>query len=98
MEFVVCTFKDENTGRLLAIVPDIPDCITQGDSYDEIYEDIEDVAELCLEDEALPSANSLEYFTADVLDTLSIPHDAAKKILLVQEEEDEHSYSAELVL
>ena len=97
MKYVVFIFKDEY-GEFVANAPDIPECIVRRDSLDELHEVIVDAAELCLEDEALPIANTNDYFTEDILNGLSIPLSYSKHTLNVTEEDDDQSYEAELIL
>lgn len=98
MEYSVFIFKNENVGEFMAIAPDIPECIAQRDSLGELHEVIQDLAELCLEDEELPVANSIDYFTDDMLNTLFIPLTSSKKILKITKEDDDLSYDAELLV
>ena len=98
MKYVVFIFQDEY-GEFVANAPDIPECIARRDNLDELHEVIVDVAELCLEDEDLPIANTNDHFAEDVLDGLSIPLSCSKHTLNVTEDDDDDkSYEVELIL
>ena len=94
---MVFIYKDEY-GEFVAHAPDIPECILRREYLDELHEDITDAAELCLEDDILPTANTNNHFTEDVLNRLSIPLSCSKHTLNVTEEDDDQSYEVELIL
>lgn len=95
MEYIVFVYKNESGEGLVAVAPDVEDSIAYGNTFEEIAEAIEDIVELTLEDEELPPANSLEYFTDEVLHELSIPLSSSRCILTVIEE-DTLSYEVKL--
>lgn len=97
MEYIVFIYTDED-GEFVAIAPDIPECIIRRDSLDWLHEEIIDAAELCLEDESLPIANTSDYFTENILNELLIPLSCTQHTLDVTEEEDDQSYEVELIL
>ncbi|MDO8554940.1 MAG: type II toxin-antitoxin system HicB family antitoxin [Candidatus Micrarchaeota archaeon] len=48
--FTVLIEKDED-GMYVAEVPDLKGCYTQGETFQEVMENIKEVIELCLEDQ-----------------------------------------------
>jgi predicted RNase H-like HicB family nuclease len=50
MEFLVVLEKDDETGDIVADVPQIPGCHTSGRTKDEAMRNIREAIELCLED------------------------------------------------
>lgn len=48
--FIVLIEKDEN-GTYVAEVPDLKGCYTQGDTVEEVMENIKEVIEMCLEEQ-----------------------------------------------
>ncbi|WP_304546149.1 type II toxin-antitoxin system HicB family antitoxin [Sulfurimonas microaerophilic] len=93
MKYVAFVFQDED--EFTAVVPDISGCIASDDTEEEACEAILDAVELCLEDEKLPTANTLEYFTDEVLNKLGLPLNASRYVVDV-EDEGENSYSAKI--
>ncbi len=47
-EFSVVILEDES-GGYIAVVPELPGCHTQGDSFDEVIENVREAVELYLE-------------------------------------------------
>ncbi len=93
LKYVAFVFQDED--EFTAVVPDISGCIASDDTEEEACEAILDAVELCLEDEKLPTANTLEYFTDEVLNKLGLPLNASRYVVDV-EDEGENSYSAKI--
>ena len=54
--------KDAETGLFVGIVPDIPGAHTQGETLDELYKNLKEVIELCLEEMDQDEINSLPQF------------------------------------
>lgn len=95
MKYLAFIYKNEIDNDYKAVVPDLTGCVAYGDDIEEAEEMIQEATELWLEDEELPFANPLEYFTDDVLTKLEIPLDASKRVLDVQEE-DLKSYTVNI--
>jgi predicted RNase H-like HicB family nuclease len=54
--------KDAETGLFVGIVPDIPGAHTQGETLDELYKNLKEVIELCLEEMSQDDIESLPQF------------------------------------
>jgi predicted RNase H-like HicB family nuclease len=54
--------KDGETGFFVGIVPDIPGAHTQAETLDELYKNLKEVIELCLEEMSQDEINSLPHF------------------------------------
>jgi len=54
--------KDAETGYFVGIVPDIPGAHTQAETLDELYKNLKEVIELCLEEMDQDEINSLPQF------------------------------------
>ncbi len=59
-KFTVIIEKDEE-GYLIADVPELEGCHTQGKSLDEVMKNIREVIELCLEEQGKDLGHSLEF-------------------------------------
>jgi len=95
MEYIAFIFKAGED--YVGIVPDVSDNVAYGDDFDEVCEALEDFIELSLEDEDLPNANKIEYFTQEVLQNYAIPLDCKHYIVNVQND-GEKSYEVSLIL
>jgi predicted RNase H-like HicB family nuclease len=54
--------KDPETGMYVGIVPSIPGAHTQGKTLDELYKNLKEVLELCLEEMDPESLNEIPEF------------------------------------
>jgi antitoxin HicB len=71
-------FEEQSVGGYTAIVPSLPGCISEGDSFEEAKKNIEDAIKLYLEDmqadgEEIPNGDS-NSFVASVEVDLNQPH------------------------
>ncbi len=49
-QFTARIEKDKETGLYIGMIPDLPGAHTQGETLDELYINLRDVAELCLQE------------------------------------------------
>lgn len=54
--------KDPETGLYVAVVPGIPGAHTQAETLDELYKNLKEVVELCLEEMDVDSKEHLPEF------------------------------------
>ncbi len=54
--------RDVETGLYLGIVPNLPGAHTQGATLDELYQNLKEVVELCLEELTEDELNNLPEF------------------------------------
>ena len=54
--------KDPETGLYIAVVPGIPGAHTQAETLDELYKNLKEVVELCLEEMDTESKEQLPEF------------------------------------
>ncbi|KAF5414688.1 MAG: hypothetical protein C5S48_08125 [Candidatus Methanogaster sp.] len=54
--------KDPETGLYVAVVPGIPGAHTQAETLDELYKNLKEVVELCLEEMDIDSKEQLPEF------------------------------------
>jgi predicted RNase H-like HicB family nuclease len=54
--------KDPETGLYVAVVPGIPGAHTQAENLDELYKNLKEVVELCLEEMDIDSKEHLPEF------------------------------------
>jgi len=71
-------FEEQSVGGYTAIVPSLPGCISEGDTFEEAKTNIEDAIKLYLEDmqadgEEIPNGDS-NSFVASVEVDLNQPH------------------------
>jgi len=50
LNFTVLIEEDKDAGGYVATVPSLRGCFTQGETLDELMENVKEVIELCLED------------------------------------------------
>jgi predicted RNase H-like HicB family nuclease len=54
--------KDSETGYYVGIVPDIPGAHTQAETLDELYKNLKEVIELCIEEMSPEDRKALPQF------------------------------------
>jgi len=87
MKYIAFLYPDEEEKEAyIAVVPDLPGCISEGDNFEQACEMIQEAAELWLEDEKFLKAHNFAHFTEDVRAELDIPKDALTHIVDVKKD------------
>lgn len=69
MEYLA--FIIEENSHFNAVVPDMPGCLSYGETYEQACEMIQEAAELWVEDQPYPKATTMANYTPEQLDQMS---------------------------
>ena len=58
--------KDPETGLYVGIIPGLPGAHTQGENLDELYKNLKEVVELCLEEMSLEEKEQIPEFVVRI--------------------------------